>query len=85
MEEYIRANESKVMFADREESLRDRRLFVHNLGILMSQTRESIIGAELDDHEIVHVKYRGGHEIQVNVNMDSYFAILKEVVSSVNL
>ena len=79
MAEYIRANETCSMFVSDDLALKDRKLFVHNLGELLSQTREGIVGAELDDDEIVTVTYTGGHTVQINVNMDSYLAIIRDV------
>ena len=79
MAEYIRANETGSMFVSDDLALKDRKRFVHNLGELLSQTRESIVGAELDDDEIVTVTYNGGHTVQININMDSYLAIIRDV------
>ena len=79
MAEIVLANETKAMFVSDDLALKDRKQFVHNLGELLSQTREGIVGAELDDGEIVTVNYRGGHTVQINVNMDSYLAIIRDV------
>lgn len=57
----------------------DRKQFVHNLGVLLSQTREPIVGCSLDNDDQVHVVYAGGHETIVNVRMDSYLAIVSDV------
>lgn len=73
------ANEIKAMHMDRCDALTDRKLFVHNLGILLSQTREGIISAELDDDEVVEITYKCGHKEYRNVNMDSYMAIIRDV------
>ena len=62
------------------DSKEDRKLFVHNLGLLLSQTREGIKSCELDDDEIVTVNYRSGYKLKVNVNMDSYMAIVRDVI-----
>ena len=77
------ANEAGLMFGSDEANKVDRKLFVHNLGVLLSQTREEIVGAELDDDEIVTITFIGGHTILVNVNMDSYLAIIKDVVKRI--
>lgn len=58
----------------------DREQFVYNLGWLLSQTCEGIKGAYLDDQEYVHVVYSDDYEVLANVNMDSYLAIIKDVV-----
>lgn len=73
------ANETAMMFADEKIGLADRKQFVENLGWLLSQTREGIVGAYLDNEEIVHVVFRNGHEKLVNVRMNSYMAIIRDV------
>ena len=75
----LAANEVRAMYMNDEDALNDRKLFVHNLGMLLAQTREDIVGAELGDHELVTVKYNCGHEVIVNVNHDSYLAIIRDV------
>lgn len=79
MAEYNRADETQAMFVSDDLALKDRKQFVHNLGELLSQTRERIVGAELDDNEIVTVTYTNGHTVTINVNMDSYLAIVRDV------
>lgn len=63
----------------KDAAFKDRQLFVKNLGILLSQTRNDIISASLDKDEIVTVTFKGGYKKRVNVNMDSYSAIIKDV------
>ena len=75
----MKANETMAMFMNGKEALNDRKLFVHNLGELLAQTREQVISCELDDHEIVTITYKGGGTHMVNVNMDSYTAIFIDV------
>lgn len=75
----IWANESRAAYMHPDNALVDRMQFVVNLGILLSQTREGIKGAYLDDQEMVHVVYTSGHEELINVNMDSYLAIIRDV------
>lgn len=82
MAESVMANETKSMFVSDDLALKDRKQFVHNLGELLSQTREGIVGAELDDCEIVTVTYTGGHTVAINVNMDSYLAIIRDVTKN---
>ena len=79
MAEYPRANYTYSVFVSDDLALKDRKRFVHNLGELLSQTREGIVGAELDDDEIVTVTYKCGHTVRINVNMDSYLAIIRDV------
>ena len=78
-----RANETAAMYASRAEALADRKLFVQQLGMLLAQTREGVESATLDDEDIVTVRYKHGHEIYVNVNMDSYAAIVRDVMKHV--
>ena len=79
----MRANEgwAGALYAmgNEEDCLKDRKLFVENLGELLSQTNRQVIGAELDDNEIVTVHFEGGDK-KVNVNMDSYLGIIKDVL-----
>ena len=79
----MRANETVAMFMPEDKALEDRKLFVHNLGELLSQTRESVISCELDNNEIVTITYKGGGTHTVNVNMDSYTAIIRDVAKAV--
>ena len=80
----IVASESGMMFVDNKETeLLDRKLFVYNLGELLKQTREGIVDVELSDNEIVTITYRDGSKEEVNVNMDSYMAIIKDVVKHI--
>ena len=79
MDQLETANEAAVMFADQETALKDRKLFVHNLGVLLSQTRESVAGCALDDHEYVHIQFKNGYERKVCVECDSYIAIARDV------
>ena len=73
------ANESRAAYMHPDAARKDRELFVYNLGVLLSQTREGIIGAELDDFDIVHVRFADGYVKRVNVRMDSYLAIVRDV------
>lgn len=82
MAESVMANETQAMFVSDDLALKDRKQFVHNLGELLSQTRERIVGAELDDNEIVTVTYTNGHTVTINVNMDSYLAIVRDVTKN---
>lgn len=75
-----KASESLAMLMSKEDAFQDRKLFVHNLGELLSQTREGVVGCELDENEIVWVHFVGGHTKRVNVNMDSYTAIIRDVL-----
>ena len=74
-----RANESAAMFMPEKIAWMDRKLFVENLGWLLAQTRDDVLGCTLDDHDVVTVTYRGGGTRQINVKMDSYAAIVRDV------
>ena len=73
------ANELRAISKPDKIAYHDRQLFVANLGTMLSQTREGIVGAYLDDYEIVHVVYRNQYEKLVNIGCDSYMAIVKDV------
>ena len=73
------ANELRAASRSDSAAYHDRQLFVANLGTTLSQTREGIVGAYLDETELVHVVFRNGHEHLVNVRCDSYMAIIRDV------
>ena len=78
-----RANESMAMFMDEQGAIHDREIFVHNLGELLSQTRDGVVSCELIDaekpSEHVLVTYKGGGTCRINTHMDSYAAIVRDV------
>lgn len=75
------ANESGYEGASPKYAYLDRQLFVHNLGELLAQTRENIVGAALDEAGFVHVKHSDGRETCVEVFDDCYLMILRKVVN----
>ena len=79
----MRANESMAMFMDEQDAIHDREIFVHNLGELLSQTRDGVVGCELIDAEKptehVVVTYRNGYTKKIGTYMDSYAAIVRDV------
>lgn len=79
----MRANETKAMFMDEQDAIRDREQFVRNLGELLSQTRDGVVSCELIDAEQpgehVLVTYRGGGTRKIGTYMDSYAAIVRDV------
>ena len=79
------ANEVDVTYMNKKKAFEDRQLFVHNLGVLLSQTREGIIDAVLSKEEIITITYRGGYKQQINVNLDSYMAIVHDVAKNIKL
>lgn len=78
-----KANETAAAFMSDKDAIRDRELFVRNLGELLSQTRDGVVGCELIDAEKptehVLVTYRGGGTRRICVHMDSYAAIIRDV------
>ena len=78
-----RANETMAGIMNEEGAIRDRELFVRNLGELLSQTRDGVVSCELIDAEKptehVLVTYRGGGKRRIGVHMDSYAAIIRDV------
>lgn len=77
------ANETAMMYADKEANHQDKETFVRNLGWLLSQTREQVERCYLDEEEQVHIVFRGGSERKVNVKHDSYAAIIRDVAKAV--
>ena len=64
----------------------DRRLFVRNLGWLLSQTRFGVVSCELygdQDREYVIARYGHGGKREIDVTADSYLAIIKDVAKLV--
>lgn len=81
----MKANEAMAAFMDEQDAIHDREIFVHNLGWLLSQTRDNVVGCELidaeKDTEHVLVIYKGGGTRKINTRMDSYAAIVRDVAS----
>ena len=81
----MRANESMAMFMNEQDAIHDREIFVHNLGELLSQTRDGVVSCELIDAEKttehVVVTYRNGYTKKIGTHMDSYAAIIRDVAS----
>lgn len=81
--ELNRANETAAAFMSDEGMIRDREIFVRNLGWLLSQTRDGVVSCELIDaekpSEHVLVTYKGGYTRKIGTHMDSYAAIVRDV------
>lgn len=79
----MRANETAAAFMSDEDVIHDREIFVRNLGWLLSQTRDGVVGCELinaeQPGEYVLVTYKGGGTRKINTHMDSYAAIIRDV------
>ena len=76
------ANERLLIFASDEANRSDKAVFVQNLGWLLRQTREQVEHCVLDEQEVVHILFRGGHEKRVNVRGNSYAAVIREVTAA---
>ena len=62
----------------------DKELFVHNLGVLLSQTRENIKGCKLVDVNTVMILYKDtDYTLSVNITADSYTAIVYDVAKRI--
>lgn len=83
----MKANETMAFYMSDAEAIEDRELFVHNLGWLLSQTREGVLSCELinaeQEGEHVLITYRNGCKERVNVHMDSYAAIIRDVTKHI--
>lgn len=79
------ASETEMMFVDNDALLlKDKQAFVRNLGKIAAMTRDGVKGMELDDSEIVTVKFKGDGCHKVNINMDSYAAIIRDCGKAIN-
>ena len=66
----------------------DKALFVQNLGALLAQTREGVAGCSYShnreaEKETVTIHYTNGHKRDVNVSMDSYLVLVRDVAKHV--
>ena len=76
------ANEKAAFLADRKVAHRDRDLFVENVGKLAAQTRagvEKIERVHTGQEELAVIYYIGGGKKYVNINADSYTAIVRDI------
>lgn len=77
-------SETAAWNMDEVDALVDREAFVHNLGVLLSQTREDVVKCELVDRgDTVVITFKGGGTRTVNVHADSYAAIIRDVMKYV--
>lgn len=77
-------SETAAWNMDEVDALVDREGFVHNLGVLLSQTREDVVKCELvDAGDTVIITFKGGGTRTVNVHADSYAAIIRDVMKHV--
>lgn len=77
-------SETKAWNMDEVDALADREAFVHNLGVLLSQTRKDVVRCKLIDRGgTVVITFKGGGTRTVNVHADSYAAIIRDVMKQV--
>ena len=77
-------SETKAWDMDEVDALVDREAFVHNLGVLLSRTREDVVKCELVDRgDTVIITFAGGGTRTVNVHADSYAAIIRDVMKHI--
>ena len=79
----MRANEATAAFLSDMDALEDRKNFVHNLGELLSQTREGILSIELDEGGMAVVTFKCGYQEWININVDSYIAFVRDVAKRI--
>ena len=77
------ANEAKAYSGTDEDRLKDKALFVKNLGILLSQANTDVISAELTDNDTMLIRYEAGGTRKINIAADSYWAIIKDAAKYV--
>ena len=80
-------NENDTMFTEDETIVFSQRSdFVHNVGVLASQTREGVDRIEYvrdNDVELAKIVYKKGHEVYVNINHDSFCAIVRDIFKNI--
>ncbi len=78
-----KANENVAYFRGRAKE--DKALFVENVGWLLSQTREGVKKCEyIPLNETVLITFDNDYVKQVNINLNSYLAIVSDIVKAVN-
>ena len=80
-------SETKSLFLeDSAVEVEDRCNFVHNAGVLASQTREGVDHIEYykcDDIELAVIVFKCGHRVNVNIRHDSYSAIVRDIFKNI--
>ena len=81
------ASETLAAFTAKDEAIRDRELFVHNLGELLGQTREGVDACVMHNteaaDEFVRVHFKDGFTKDIHTAADSYIAIVRDVTKSI--
>lgn len=80
-------NENYMSFVNDNLRRKIKAQFVHNLGVLASQTREQISEMYLDNNDLdtVIIVYNNGYTQEVNIAYDSFSAIVRDVFKSIEL
>ena len=80
-------DETKAMFAEESVAAADRRHFIDNVGRLAAQTRAGVVKIEHivnEDEELAKIVYKGGATRYVNINADSYTAIVRDIFKHID-
>lgn len=77
------ADETAAMAMDEHEAFSDRQHFAINIGILLHQTRKNIKSIYLTKDDVAHVVYDNDTEKMINVEGDSYQAMVLDIVSRI--
>ncbi len=81
---YIPANESARMNMTKEEAHKDKALFIKNFADLLAQTREEVFDLTLsEDGNTCTILYESGWTRDVNIHMDSYTALMRDVLDAI--
>lgn len=85
---YMGINENiSYELEDRAAIYADRSDFVHNVGVLASQTREKvkrIYLKKMDNEELAVIEFEGGYTKEVNIYADSYSAIVRDIFQALD-
>lgn len=80
---YLNLYENNTMFSENLAVIdADRRDFVHNVGVLASQTRERVEKIEYyhkDELELAIITFKGGSTKEVNISHNSWSAIVRDI------
>lgn len=83
MNPLIEADEANAAFYSYEEQVADRSTFAENIGWLLSQTRKKIRKIDLTEDNIAHIVYENGTEKRINVDGDSYTAMIYDIIVNI--
>lgn len=80
---YLNLYENNTMFSEDLAVIdADRRDFVHNVGVLASQTRERVEKIDYyhkDELELAIITFKGGSTKEVNITHNSWAAIVRDI------